>query len=127
MVVDMYRAILLQTEATWHKLVTLRAFVEAATKCSNWILSKRIPKESATDLQSRVLQEVKKQYGFNVQVVCSLTRALAKSKGDAVTGVTVKFNVPATARRSRQRDFLRESWGVPRAPGRHPPQEKPEP
>src|SRR2546430_16852189 len=111
MVGGMYRAILLQTEATWHKLVTLRAFVEAATKCSNWILSERIPKESATDLQSRVLQEVKKKYGFNVQVVCSLTRALAKSKGDSVTGVTVKFNVPRNGKTFKTKGFFFVDFG----------------
>jgi IS605 OrfB family transposase len=112
MIGDVYRAILLQTEATWHKLVTLRAFVEKATKCSNWILSKRIPKESATDLQSRVLQEVKKEYGFNVQVVCSLARALAKSKGDAVTGVTVKFNIPRNCKTFKTKGFFFVDLGL---------------
>src|SRR5712664_812868 len=109
---DVYRAILLQTEATWHKLVTLRAFVEKATKCSNWILSKRIPNESAADLQSRVLQEVKKKYGFNVQVVCSLRRGLAKSEGDAVTGVTVKFNVPRNCKTFKTNRFFFVDLGV---------------
>jgi IS605 OrfB family transposase len=106
------RAILLQTEATGHKLGSLRAFVEEATECSNWILSKRIPKESATDLQARVLQEAKEEYGFNVQVVCSLARGLAKSKSDVVAGMTVKFNVPRNCKTFRTKGFFFVELGV---------------
>jgi len=100
------RAILLQTEATGNKLGRLRAFAEKATECSNWILSKRIPKESAIDLQARVLQEAKAKYGFNVQVVCSLARGLAKSRSDVVAGMTVKFNIPRNCKTFRTKGFF---------------------
>jgi IS605 OrfB family transposase len=103
---DVKRAILLQTEATKHKLRSLRAFVEKATECSNFILSKRIPNESATDLQARVLQEAKKRYGFNVQVVCSIVRGLAKSRSEALAGTTVKFNVPRNCKTFRTKGFF---------------------
>ncbi len=112
MVGDVKRAILLQTEATGHKLGILRGFVEKATECSNWILSKRIPKESAADLQARVLREAKEKYGFNVQVVCSLARGLARSRGDAVAGMTVKFNVPRNCQTFRTKCFFFVELGV---------------
>ena len=109
----MKRAILLQTEATGHKLAILKDFSEKAVRCSNWILSKRNPKESAADLQARVLHDTKQKYGFNVQVVCSLVRGLAKSRSDVVVaGTTVKFNVPRNCKTFRTKSFFFVELGV---------------
>jgi hypothetical protein len=101
----MRRAVLLQTEATPRKLGILRDFAEKAVKCSNWMLSNRLPGESATSLQSRTLQEAKSRYSFNVQVVCALARSLAKTKGKRVDGVTVKFNVPRNCKTFKTEEF----------------------
>jgi IS605 OrfB family transposase len=101
----MKRAVLLQTEATPRKLGIMRDFAEKAVKCSNWMLSNRLPGESATSLQSRTLQEAKSRYGFNVQVVCALARSLAKTKGERVDGVTVKFNVPRNCKTFKTEEF----------------------
>jgi IS605 OrfB family transposase len=109
---DVKRAILLQTEATRHKLGSLMAFTKKATECSNRILSNRIPNESAADLQARVLQEAKAKYGFNVQAVCDLARGLAKSRSDAVSGMTVKFNVPRNCKTFRTKSFFFVELGM---------------
>lgn len=106
------RAILLQTEATEHKLGLLRGFSVKLNECSNWMLSERLPGESPAGLQARLLREAKTRYGFNVQVVCSLARSLAKSRGSTVSGTTVKFNVPRNCRTFRTKGFFFVELGL---------------
>jgi len=76
------RAILLQTKATGRKLGVLRDFSREATKCANWMLYERLPKESAIELQARLLIHAEKRCGFNVHVVCALATGLARTKGE---------------------------------------------
>ncbi len=106
------RAILLQTDATVKKTRILKDFVERAVACSNWMLAQRKPKESAASLQKRLLREAKMTYGFNVQVVCALARALAKSKGDRVSGTTVNFNVPRNCKTFRTKGYFFVDLGL---------------
>ncbi len=106
------RAILLQTEATTSKTRTLKSFAARAVACSNWMLSERKPKESSASLQKRLLVEAKERYGFNAQVVCALARGLARSKGDRVSGTTVKFNVPRNCKTFRTKGFFFVEFGL---------------
>ncbi|MCS4540621.1 MAG: hypothetical protein HYU03_08020, partial [Thaumarchaeota archaeon] len=108
----MNRAILLQTEATGRKRCILRGFSERVADCANWMLSKKLPKESAARLQARLLGEAKKRFGFNVQVICALARRLAKSKGGKVDGTTVKFNIPRNCKMLRTKGFLFVELGL---------------
>lgn len=108
----MHRSILLQTEATSRKLGVLKGFTREAADCSNWMLSERLPKESAARLQARLLKDAKKRFGFNVQVVCALARGLAKSKGGKVDGTTVKFNVPRNCKTFRTKGFFFVELGL---------------
>lgn len=108
----MKRAILLQTEATVSKTRALNNFAVSAVACSNWMLSERKLGESATDLQKRLLHEAKKRYGFNVQVVCSVVRGLAKLRGDRVSGTTVKFNVPRNCKTFRTKGYFFVEFGL---------------
>ncbi len=108
----MHRAILLQTGATSRKLGMLKGFAREAADCANWMLSERLPKESATHLQGRLLGEAKERFGFNVQVVCTLARGFAKSKGRKVDGTTVKFNVPRNCRTFRTKEFFFVDLGL---------------
>jgi IS605 OrfB family transposase len=59
-----------------------------------------------------LLLDAKTKYGFNVQVVCALARGLAKTKGDYVNGVTVKFNVPRNCKTFRTKGFFFVELGV---------------
>ncbi len=108
----MHRAILLQTEVTSRKLRMLKGFAREAADCSNWMLSERLPKESATHLQARLLGEAKERFGFNVQVICDLARGLAKSKGTKVDGTTVKFNIPRNCNTFRTKEFFFVDLGL---------------
>ncbi len=76
------------------------------------MLSKRLPKESAAHLQARLLKETKERFGFNVQVVCALARGLAKSKGNRVSGTTVKFNIPRNCKTFRTKGFFFVELGL---------------
>jgi len=76
------------------------------------MLSQRKPKESAASLQKRLLTEAKRKYGFNVQVVCAMTRALAGSKGARVSGTTVNFNVPRNCKVFRTKKYLFVELGL---------------
>jgi len=89
----MERAILLQTEATDRKLDTLRRFSKEALRQANWILSQRTD-GSSKRLHGKTYRRVKESSGFQAQVVCDLSRSLAKSKGRHLNGITVKFNIP---------------------------------
>ena len=107
------RAILLQTEATNHKLDTLKDFLRKVRECSNWLLSVRSDGESNTSLQNRLLDSVQESYGFNVQVCCSLFRSLpAKCKRGRISGVTVKFNVPRNCKTCVTKNFFFVELGL---------------
>jgi IS605 OrfB family transposase len=46
------------------------------------------------DLHKQMYEECKATTHFNSQVICDVERAVARSKGKNVNGITVKFNVP---------------------------------
>jgi hypothetical protein len=106
------RAILLQTEATRHKRNVLKDFVGKAVAYSNQVLDARLPEDSAVSLQSRMLRAGKKNYGFNVQVICAIVRAVAKATGGEVSDATVKFNVPRNCKTFRTRGFFFVELGL---------------
>jgi IS605 OrfB family transposase len=107
----MERAVLLQTEATGRKLGILRHFSEEALKQANWMLSQRTDKSSKR-LQDKTYRWVKESSGFQAQVICDLSRSLAKSKGDHLNGITVKFNVPRNCKTFKTREFFFVELGM---------------
>jgi hypothetical protein len=68
--------------------------------------------ETAASLQKRLLQEAKEKFGFNVQVVCSLVRAIARISGDHVSGTTTKFNIPRNCKIFRTSGFFFVELGM---------------
>ena len=101
----MERAVLLQAEATGRKLGILRHFSEEALRQANWMLSQRTDRSSKR-LQAQTYRRVKESSGFQAQVMCDLSRSLAKSRGDHLNGITVKFNVPRNCKTFRTRGFF---------------------
>jgi IS605 OrfB family transposase len=106
----LYRTILLQTEATNSKLAVLSEFQRRATRCINWLFSRRASlRKSQTSLSEfwrLVGKETKNSTGFNSQVVCDLVRFALRFKGDAVNNVTVRFNVPRNCKTFATRGFF---------------------
>ena len=107
----MERAVLLQTEATGRKLGILRHFSEEALRQANWMLSQRTDR-SSNRLHDKTYRQVKESSGFQAQVVCDLSRNVAKSKGDHLNGITVKFNVPRNCKAFRTRGFFFVELGM---------------
>jgi IS605 OrfB family transposase len=107
----MERAVLLQTEATGRKVGILRHFSEEALKQANWMLSQRTDRSSKR-LQDKTYRRVKESSGFQAQVMCDLSRNVAKSRGDHLKGITVKFNVPRNCKTFRTRGFLFVELGM---------------
>ena len=105
------RAVLLQTEATGRKLGILRHFSEEALRQANWMVSQRADK-NAKSLQDRTYRQVKESSGFQAQVMCDLSRSVAKSKGDHLNGMTVKFNVPRNCKTFRTKGFFFVELGM---------------
>ena len=86
----MNRAVLLQAEPTNRKLSILRRFSDEALKQANWMLSQRGTAErSPKRLQDRTYRQEKESSGFQAQVMCDLSRSVARSKGDRLEGITV--------------------------------------
>jgi IS605 OrfB family transposase len=107
----MERAVLLQTEATGRKLGILRHFSEEALRQANWMLSQRTDRSSKR-LQDKTYRQVKESSGFQAQVMCDLSRNIAKSKGGHLNGITVKFNVPRNCKTFRTRGFFFVELGM---------------
>jgi hypothetical protein len=107
----MERAVLLQTEATGRKLGLLRRFSEEALRHANWMLSQRTDRSSKR-LQDKTYRRVKESSGFQAQVMCDLSRSLARSRGDHLNGITVKFNVPRNCKTFRTRGFFFVELGM---------------
>jgi len=107
----MERAVLLQTAATGRKLGILRHFSEEALRQANWMLSQRTDR-SARGLQDKTYRRVKESSGFQAQVMCDLSRSLAKSKGDRLNGITVKFNVPRNCKTFKTKGFFFVELGM---------------
>ena len=107
----MERAVLLQTEATGRKLGILKHFSEEALRQANWMLSQRTDRSSKR-LQDRTYRRVKESAGFQAQVMCDLSRNVARSRGDRLNGVTVKFNVPRNCKTFRTRGFFFVELGM---------------
>jgi len=107
----MERAVLLQTESTGRKLGILRHFSEEALRQANWMLSQRTDRSSKR-LQDKTYRRVKESTGFQAQVMCDLSRNVAKSKGDHLKGITVKFNVPRNCKTFRTKEFFFVELGM---------------
>ena len=105
------RAILLQTEATGRKLGILKQFSDEALRQANWMLSQRTDR-SPKRLQDKTYRQVKEASGFQAQVMCDLSRNVAKSKGDHLNGITVKFNVPRNCKTFRTKGFFFVELGM---------------
>ena len=105
------RAVLLQTEATGRKRAILRRFSEEALRQANWMLTQRTNR-SAKQLQDMTYRKVKESSGFQAQVMCDLSRSIAKSKGSHLDGITVKFNVPRNCKTFRTRGFFFVELGM---------------
>ena len=90
----MNRSITLQTfNLTKSKKEKLKSFSQKAKDLSNELLKKRKTK-NYIDLHKATYLSSKKKTKFNSQVICEITRTIAKNKGDSVKGITVYFNVP---------------------------------
>jgi IS605 OrfB family transposase len=107
----MERAVLLQTQSTGRKLGILRRFSEEALRQANWMLSQRTDRSSER-LQAQTYRRVKDSSGFQAQVMCDLSRSLARSVGDHLKGITVKFNVPRNCKTFRTRGFFFVELGI---------------
>jgi IS605 OrfB family transposase len=91
------RAILLQTDATRRKAEILGKFSREAATLANFLLKRRKTKR-LMDLHRQLYRECKATTRFNSQVICDVERAVARTKGENVNGITVKFNVPRNCR-----------------------------
>ena len=110
--VSMERAVLLQIEPTTRKLGILRRFSDEALRQANWMLTQRATDRSSKVLQASTYRQVKQASGFQAQVMCDLARNVARSKGDHLNGITVKFNVPRSCKTFRTRGFFFVELGM---------------
>lgn len=108
----LHRAILLQPEATEHKLGILKEFSRQATKCANWMLSQRKDRDRFTQFWARVGSRAKQTSGFNSQVVCDLARNVSNTKGNHIDHVTVKFNIPRNCKTFETKKFTFVEFGM---------------
>jgi IS605 OrfB family transposase len=91
-----YRAILLQTEATRAKNRILSEFVSKATRETNRIIPLRQGYQTASRFQTAIVPILKSNAGFHIQVICDIARD-TWSKPKTCLGVkayTIKFNIP---------------------------------
>ena len=107
----MERAVILQTESTGRKLGVLRRFAGEALRQANWMLSQRTDRSSKR-IQDKTYRQAKESSGFQAQVICELARTVARSKGDSLKGITVKFNVPRNCKTFRTRGFFFVELGM---------------
>ncbi len=105
------RTVLLQTDATARKLSALKSFTGEAAECANWMLSKKAGR-GLKALWVKVGAEAKVDFGFNSQVVCDLARSVARSRGERVSGTTVKFNIPRNCKTFRTKGFFFVELGL---------------
>ena len=108
----MDRAVLLQTEPTRRKLGILRRFSGEALKQANWMLSQRGTDRSSKRLQEKTYRQVKESSGFQAQVMCELSRSVARSRGDHLKEITVKFNIPRNCKTFRTKGFFFVELGM---------------
>jgi IS605 OrfB family transposase len=70
------------------------------------MLSERGTDRNSKRLQDKTYRQVKQSSGFQAQVMCDLSRNVAKTKGEHLNGITVKFNVPRNCKTFRTRGFF---------------------
>lgn len=110
----MHRAILLQTDATDSKNRALSDFLNKVTTEVNRVLPMRPKFKNASEFQTAIAPSVKKNAGFNIQVICDIARSTwGKHKNSTrVGGTTVKFNVPRNCKTFRTRGFDFVEFGL---------------
>jgi putative transposase len=97
MVESLKRAIILQTEPTKSKAKALMRFNIEALDLANWLLKKRKSKH-LMELYKATFKSCKRNTSFQAQTICDIMRTVVKSKGEAVTNIVVKFNVPRNSK-----------------------------
>lgn len=110
----MQRAILLQTDATSHKLGLLSAFERAAAEEANRLLSQRVKYRNFNAFWRGIGSKSKRLTGFNIQVVCDIARGTWRKQKACTTvdGVTVKFNVPRNCKTFKTEGFTFVELGL---------------
>jgi len=89
----MQRAILLQPDATKHKIEVLNEFKDRTISLANFLLANRKSKR-LMDLHKEMYSVCKATTPFNSQVICDIERNIVRSKGTIIKAITIKFNVP---------------------------------
>jgi IS605 OrfB family transposase len=117
----MYRAILLQNDATCSKRKILHDFSIKAIGLANFMLDRKWNPEtcdwvdSFNEFRVKAYSVSKTNTHFNSQVICDLERQIWKKSGQKVKGMTVKFNVPRNCKTfSTKANFFVEFGIYPR-------------